>query len=72
MQRITMKKLLRRYSSQKMILVSTHIMSDVQEIADHLIFLKKGRVILDKPREEVLLEDANYEHLYMSYFSENI
>ena len=72
MQRIYFKNLLKKYSSQKIIIVSTHIMSDVQELADHLIFLKKGRVVLDKSRDAALEESADYENLYMRYYAENI
>ena len=72
MQRIYFKKKKKKYSSQKIIIVSTHIMSDVQELADHLIFLKKGRVVLDKSRDAALEESADYENLYMRYYAENI
>ncbi len=36
------------------ILLSTHITSDLEHIADHIVFIDKGKKVLDKSREEVL------------------
>lgn len=71
MQRIYLKNLLREYSDRKIVIVSTHIMADVQELADHLVFLKKGSVVLDRSREEAMREAVDYEQLYMNYYSDH-
>lgn len=36
------------------ILFSTHITSDLEHIADHIVFMNKGQKILDKSRDEIL------------------
>ena len=36
------------------ILLSTHITSDLEHIADHIIFINKGHIVLDKPRDEIM------------------
>lgn len=36
------------------ILLSSHIISDIQKVADHLVFIKKGEVILKVDKEELL------------------
>lgn len=38
------------------ILVSSHITSDLEKVADYIVFIHKGRVIFSKPKDE-LLED---------------
>lgn len=45
-------RLLASLSSEKIILLSTHIVSDVEAIADHIIIMKKGKIIaIGKPAE---------------------
>ena len=36
------------------ILLSTHITSDLEHIADEIIFINKGKIILNKSRDELL------------------
>lgn len=36
------------------IFLSTHITSDLEHIADQIIFLNKGQIVLDSPRDELL------------------
>lgn len=64
MQRITFKAFLKEYSKHKTVLLSTHIMSDLQEIADDLIFIKEGQIVYDGTLEH----EDNLETLYMKYF----
>lgn len=66
MQRIGFKEFLKEYGKTKTVILSTHIMSDLQEIADHLILIKKGEIIFD----DVMEHAGNLETLYMKYFNE--
>ena len=36
------------------ILLSTHITSDLEHIADHIIFINKGEIFLESPRDEII------------------
>lgn len=36
------------------ILVSSHITSDLEKIADYIVFLHKGRVVFSKPKDELI------------------
>ena len=36
------------------ILLSSHITSDLEKVADHIIFLHEGRLIFSKPKDELL------------------
>ena len=38
------------------ILVSSHITSDLEKVADYIVFIHKGKIIFSKPKDE-LLED---------------
>ena len=66
MQRISFKNFLREYGETKTVLLSTHIMSDLQEIADHLFLMKEGEIVFDGRIEEA----GNLETLYMQYFKQ--
>lgn len=66
MQRISFKNFLREYGETKTVLLSTHIMSDLQEIADHLFLIKEGSIVFDGRIEEA----GNLETLYMQYFKQ--
>lgn len=37
-----------------MILLSTHITSDLEHIADEIVFIDKGKIILNKSKDELL------------------
>ncbi len=66
MQRIKFKTFLKEYSRDKIVILSTHIMSDLQEIADNLIFLKEGKIVYENKIEK----DHNLDSLYMKYFNQ--
>ena len=66
MQRISFKNFLREYGETKTVLLSTHIMSDLQEIADHLFLMKEGEIVFDGRMEEA----GNLDTLYMQYFKQ--
>lgn len=46
--------LLENYAKKpRVIVISTHLIEEVADIIDHVIIIKQGRIILDKPAEEV-------------------
>ncbi|MBQ8324837.1 MAG: ATP-binding cassette domain-containing protein [Clostridia bacterium] len=53
MQRLKVKNLLAAHASSKCILIATHIVSDVEDLASRLLFLKKGRLAAEGSPEEM-------------------
>ena len=52
---VRFKKLIQQEKAKgKTILLTTHIMSEIEELADHLIFLVEGRVRYDGPMSELM------------------
>ena len=45
-ERIRFKNILSEMASERMILLATHIVSDVEQIADHILLLKEGNLLL--------------------------
>lgn len=64
MQRIHLKKFLKEYGKEKTVILSTHILSDLKDIADFLVFMDKGTVIYDGMMDR----EKNPDELYMEYF----
>ena len=57
--------LIQNFSKGRIILISTHIVSDVEKTADRIIMMKAGRVIYAGENRE------NLEDFYFDYFRRN-
>ena len=77
-QRILVRKLISEVASDKIILIATHVISDVESIAKELILLKSGHIIRKDSGETLIqkLKTQNsekkitLEDVYMHYFGE--
>ncbi|HBE9436392.1 ABC transporter multidrug-family ATP-binding protein [Clostridioides difficile] len=52
-ERVRFRNLISEFSKEKIVILSTHIVSDVEYIADKILIMKKGRFILTGSVEEV-------------------
>ncbi|MBD5081255.1 MAG: ATP-binding cassette domain-containing protein [Ruminococcaceae bacterium] len=68
-QRVIIKNLIKGISEDKTVLFSTHIVSDIEQIADEIIFLKDGNIVQSGKAAE-LLSDIDLEGLYMKHFGD--
>ena len=60
------RKLIRELSSSKTVLLSTHILQEVEAVADHVVIISEGRIVFDgTPAEMAAGEglDAAFERL---------
>ena len=53
-ERIRLRNLLSQISSQRIIILATHIISDVESIANQVLLLKQGHLIMNDSPERVL------------------
>ncbi|WP_448910510.1 ABC transporter ATP-binding protein [Holdemania massiliensis] len=60
MQRVQVRKILAQLSKEKIIIYATHVISDVELIADQFIFLKKGQIIQKGTMQELTRTFSNY------------
>ena len=70
-ERIRIRELLAEQGKEKLILIATHIVSDIQSIAKEIILLKDGVVVEHGTNEELIqkYESANdLEDVYMELF----
>ena len=59
LQRVKVKNFLTLQSEKMTIIISTHIVSDVENIANEVIFLKKGRIVLSGKLDKITQIDGN-------------
>jgi ABC-2 type transport system ATP-binding protein len=48
--------ILNNYSPESTALISTHLIQDVEQILDHIVFLKEGKVILEGSADDIRAE----------------
>lgn len=66
-ERIRFRNLLHSFAENKIVLLSTHIVSDVESTADTILIMKNGKIVYTV-RTEMMTDDL--EKLYLYYFGE--
>ena len=71
-ERIRVKNMLKKLSKDKIIIVATHIVPDIENIAAYVLVLKDGEILAETTPEELVSEYApngNLEDVYMKIFA---
>lgn len=55
-ERAYFRNIIAEMSKDKIIIISTHIVSDIEYISDQVLIMKKGKFILQGPADELLKE----------------
>ena len=71
-QLIEIRKLIRRIGKEKTILLSTHIMKEVEAVCDRVIIINKGELVADKPLEELREAEEQIIEVEFDYRVEEI
>ena len=66
-ERVHFRNLISSFSKDKIVLLSTHIVSDVEQIADKILMMKEGQLIFEGTRQET---GSDLEKLYLEKFGE--
>ena len=73
-QRVIIRDMIHKTAKDKIVLVSTHIVSDVETIADEIIIMKQGRIAANGTVEQLVSvlphERRTLENAYMLHFPE--
>jgi len=56
-------------SPKNVIIISTHLIKDIEEILDYVIFLKNGEAIVQSPKAEILNSGKELEPYYLEVFT---
>ena len=52
-----LKTILTNYNEDASVLISTHLISDVEKVLDDVIFIKQGKMVLHKSVDEIRMEE---------------
>ena len=64
-ERVRFRQLIAELGNDTIVLLSTHIVADVEQIADHMLMMANGRIVLDEPWNK---ERTDLEQLYLEKF----
>lgn len=66
-ERVRFRELIAEVGKENIVLLSTHIVSDVEQIADRILIMKEGQIIYDGAESAI---GENLETFYMEQFGE--
>ncbi len=71
-QRVIFREMMREYSENNIVIVSTHIVSDIETQADNIIIMKAGEITASGTNRELIdrYGSSELEELYMKLFGE--
>ena len=69
-ERVNLRNYINKLSEDKIILLATHVVSDVETIADRILVMKDGELVADDSPEKLvsMVDGKNLEDVYMFYF----
>ncbi|MBC8570481.1 ATP-binding cassette domain-containing protein [Zongyangia hominis] len=74
-ERVRVRQLLASLAQERTVLVATHVVPDIESIADNVILLKSGRITASGPPEELIgryAPGATLETVYMQLFDKEV
>lgn len=63
------RELIKNLQQQTTIIISTHILTEVSQLSQRLLILKKGRIIVDGPLDEVVQQREDSQTLEELFFN---
>lgn len=69
-ERVNLKNYIKGISQDKIVLITTHVVTDVESIADCILIMKKGKLLAKGTLKDLLKKTntENLEKLYLNYF----
>lgn len=68
MQRVAVRNLIKDMAEDKIIIVSTHVVSDIEPIAKEILVMKQGEIIADRVMGDNSATEEGLEDMYMRLF----
>lgn len=69
MQRVAVRNLIKDMSENRIFIVSTHVVSDIESIAKQIIVMKKGEIIEDRDMADESKQEERIEEMYIRLFN---
>ena len=75
-QRVIIRDQIAQYGKDNIIIVVTHILSDIESIADSIVMMRSGRIICEGNMDNIVKDEngqkISLEKLYMNYYGESL
>ncbi len=68
LQRVAVREMIHRQAENKIMILSTHVISDVEPIASEILMLKKGQLLNKRSLKEEKRADETLEEMYIRLF----
>jgi len=69
---ITFRKMLRRFTEKKTIILSTHILSEIEAICERVIIIKRGEIVADDTIENLIKKHSDDEFFDFNIKANNL
>ena len=56
-------------TKDNVIIISTHLIKDIQEILEQVVFLKNGEIVVNNLSSEIIKSGKNIEDYYLEVFT---
>lgn len=72
-ERVNLRNYIAKIAENKIVLISTHVVSDIETIANRIVLIKDGRLVKDGTPEELITsvegrtDETNLEDVYLYY-----
>ena len=64
-----LKTIISNYNEDAVVVISTHLISDIESVLDDVVFIREGRIVLHKTAEEIREEDGkSVDQLFREVF----
>lgn len=64
-----LRTIISNYNQDASVIISTHLISDIEQVLDDVVFIKEGEVMLHKPVDEIREEDGkSVDELFREVF----
>ncbi len=68
---IEIRDLIKNLGKQHTVILSSHILSEVSAVCDHVMIISKGKLIASEPTEELLAKAESLEDIFLELTAEN-
>lgn len=68
-ERVRFRKLLENLGKDSIVILSTHIVSDVEKIADYILLMKDGQIVFNGKRSDI---EEDLEDFYLEKFGKDV
>ena len=71
-QRVPIRELIRRIGQERTVLLSTHVLQEVEETCDRLLVISKGRIVAQGTVDDIQSDSSNSRMVYVELEGQSV